>query len=506
MSWAGVFFTLHGRKKMIRPSVEEAKKFFNEYTIIPICTEIFADIRTSVEILKIFMMENEKCYLLESVESFAFGDSWGRYSFLGCDPKLTVKCSNNKVSIDNGEKKEIMTDNPVKILRDIISEYKSPKIEYMPPFTGGLAGYFSYDFVKYGEKSLNLSNLNDENFDDFYLMLFDTIIAFDHLKQKIFIVVNVPVRNFEKNFIKAEEKLKKMEDLIRNGMTKKEQKSELKSDFKMLHDKKEFMSMVEKVKGYIREGDIFQAVISNRAEAYFDGSLIQTYRILRTTNPSPYMFYFNFGDVEIAGASPETLVTLKNKEITNYALAGTCKRGATAAEDEFLIAQLLSDEKELSEHNMLVDLGRNDLGKVSKFGSVKVAEYMKILKFSHVSHIASVISSTIEDGYDHLDALSAVLPAGTLSGAPKKRACEIINDLEKHKRGTYGGAIGYIDFTGNMDMCIAIRMVKLQNGKVYVQSGAGVVADSDPEKEYNECSQKARAVINALQIAQEGKI
>ncbi|OEG71078.1 anthranilate synthase subunit I [Candidatus Endomicrobiellum trichonymphae] len=491
---------------MIRPSVEEAKKFFNDYTIIPICTEIFADIRTSVEILKIFMVENEKCYLLESVESFAFGESWGRYSFLGYDPKLTVKCSNNKVSIDNGEKKEIMTDNPVKILRDIISEYKSPKIEYMPPFTGGLAGYFSYDFVKYSEKSLNLSNLNDENFDDFYLMLFDMIIAFDHLKQKIFIVVNVPVRNFEKNFIKAEEKLKKMEDLIRNGVTKKEQKSELKSDFKMLHDKKEFMNMVEKVKGYIREGDIFQAVISNRAEADFSGSLIQTYRILRTTNPSPYMFYFNFGDVEIAGASPETLVTLKNKEITNYALAGTCRRGATAAEDEFLISQLLSDEKELSEHNMLVDLGRNDLGKVSKFGSVKVTEYMKILKFSHVSHIASVISSTIEDGYDHLDALSAVLPAGTLSGAPKKRACEIINDLEKHKRGTYGGAIGYIDFTGNMDMCIAIRMVKLQNGKVYVQSGAGVVADSDPEKEYNECSQKARAVINALQIAREEKI
>jgi anthranilate synthase component 1 len=314
------------------------------------------------------------------------------------------------------------------------------------------------------------------------------------------------VRNFEKNFIKAEEKLKKMEDLIRNGVTKREQKSELKSDFKMLHNKKEFMNMVDKVKGYIREGDIFQAVISNRAAADFSGSLIQTYRILRTTNPSPYMFYLNFGDIEIAGASPETLVTLKNKEITNYALAGTCRRGATATEDEFLISRLLSDEKELSEHNMLVDLGRNDLGKVSKFGSVKVTEYMKILKFSCVSHIASVISSTIGDSYDHLDALLAVLPAGTLSGAPKKRACEIINDLEKHKRGTYGGAIGYIDFTGNMDMCIAIRMVKLQNGKVYVQSGAGIVADSDPEKEYNECSQKALAIINALQIAQEEKI
>ncbi|MDR0800259.1 MAG: anthranilate synthase component I family protein [Endomicrobium sp.] len=491
---------------MIRPSLEEAKKFFKDYTIVPVCKEIFADIRTSVEILKIFMAENKKCYLLESVESFAFGETWGRYSFLGCDPKLTVRCNDNKVFINNVEEKEIITDDPIKIVRDIISEYKSPKIEYMPPFTGGLAGYFSYDFVKYSEKSLNLSNSNDENFDDFYLMLFDTIIAFDHLKQKIFIIVNVPVADFEKNFVKAEMKLKEMEELIRNGAIRKEQKSKLKSDFKMLYDKKEFINMIGKIKGHIREGDIFQAVISNRAEADFSGNLIQSYRVLRTTNPSPYMFYFNFGDIEIAGASPETLVTLKNKKIINYALAGTCRRGANAAEDEFLISQLLVDEKELSEHNMLVDLGRNDLGKVSKFGSVKVTEYMKILKFSHVSHIASVIGSTIEDDYDHLDALSAVLPAGTLSGAPKKRACEIINDLEKHKRGTYGGAIGYIDFTGNMDMCIAIRMAKLQNGKVYVQSGAGIVADSDPEKEYNECSQKARAIINALQTAQEEKI
>ncbi|MDR3256254.1 MAG: anthranilate synthase component I family protein [Endomicrobium sp.] len=483
---------------MIRPSFEDAKKFLKDYTIVPVCSEFFADIRTSVEILKIFMAENKKCYLLESVEN---GENWGRYSFLGCDPKLTVKYNNNKVFINNGKKDEIVTRNPIKILRDIISEYKSPQIEYMPPFTGGLAGYFSYDFIKYSEKSLNLLNSNDENFDDFYLMLFDVVIAFDHFKQKIFIIVNVPVKNFEEEFKKAEAKIKEMEYLIRNGGTKKEQKSELKSGFKMLHNKREFINMVERIKNHVREGDIFQAVISNRAEADFNGSLMQTYRVLRTTNPSPYMFYFNFGDIEIAGASPETLVTLKNKKLTSCALAGTCRRGIDASEEETLISQLLGDEKELSEHNMLVDLERNDLGKISKFGSVKVVEYMKILKFSHVSHIASVINSTIKDGYDHFDALLAVLPAGTLSGAPKKRACEIINYLEKHKRGTYGGAIGYIDFAGNMDMCIAIRMAKLQNGKVYVQSGAGIVADSDPEKEYNECSQKAQVIINALQIA-----
>ncbi|MCA6072982.1 MAG: anthranilate synthase component I family protein [Endomicrobium sp.] len=484
---------------MIRPSLEEAKKFLNEYTVIPVCKEMFADIKTSVEILRIFMAENKKCYLLESVES---GESWGRYSFLGCDPKFTIKCNDNKIYINDCEKEEYSKDNPVKALSDIISVYKSPKLEYMPPFTGGFVGYFSYDFIKYTEKSLNLSNVNDENFDDFYLMLFDTVIAFDHLKQKIFIIVNVAAKNFEENFAKAEIKLQEIESLIKNGIVKKEQKSELQSDFKMLHSKKSFVNMITEIKKYIQDGDVFQAVISNRAEADFSGSLLQTYRILRTTNPSAYMFYLNFGDIEIAGASPETLVTLKNKKLTNYALAGTCKKGIDSNEDKILISQLLHDEKELAEHNMLVDLARNDLGKISEFGSVKVTEYMKILKCSHVSHIASIVSSDINDNkYNQLDALSAVLPAGTLSGAPKKRACEIINALEKHKRGTYGGAIGYIDFTGNMDMCIAIRMAKLQNGKVYVQSGAGIVADSDPEKEYNEYIQKSKAVTDALQIS-----
>jgi anthranilate synthase component 1 len=357
-------------------------------------------------------------------------------------------------------------------------------------------------FLKYNEKSVNLLNSNKDDFDDFYLMLFDTVVAFDHLKQKIFIVVNTPVENFENEFKKTKKKIKEVEKLIKSVSGKKEQKSKLKSDFKMLYSKGKFKEMVERIKHHIFEGDIFQAVLSNSAEADFEGSFLKTYRILRTINPSPYMFYLNFEDIEIAGASPETLVTLNEKELINYALAGTCKRGENDVEDKMLISQLLKDEKETAEHNMLVDLGRNDLGKVSGFGSVQVVEHMKVLKFSHVSHMASVIKSKIKTECDHLDALSAVLPAGTLSGAPKRMACEIINKLEKHKRGTYGGAIGYIDFAGNMDMCIAIRMAKLQNGKVYVQSGAGIVADSNPEKEYNECCQKAQSVINALNLAQ----
>ena len=256
--------------------------------------------------------------------------------------------------------------------------------------------------------------------------------------------------------------------------------------------------MVEKGKHYIYEGDIFQIVLSNRIEAPFEGSLLDTYRALRTINPSPYMFYFSGTDVEVAGASPETLVKLKDGVLHTFPLAGSRPRGATKEEDEALTAELLKDEKELAEHNMLVDLGRNDLGKISKFGTVEVENYMEVLKFSHIMHIGSTVRGEIRDDKDALDAIEAVLPAGTLSGAPKIRACQLIDELENNKRGIYGGAIGYIDFTGNMDTCIAIRIAFKKNGKVFVRSGAGIVADSVPEKEFEESLNKARAVVNAL--------
>lgn len=484
---------------MIRPGISDAKKYFNDYTVIPVSMEIFSDVKTSVEVLKTFMKEGKRCFLLESVER---GESWGRYSFIGYDPQMSIRCNDNKVYISNGKEEEMISEDPADILRDILSKYKSPVIEDMPPFTGGLAGYFSYDYIKYAEKTLKLDNINEAGFDDFNLMLFDKVIAFDHLKQKIFIIVNVKVENFERGYIEAVEKIKDIENLILNGSDgKKDLSSQLKSDFRSLFRKEDFTGMVKKVKEYIKEGDIFQAVLSNRYEAEFEGNLFQTYRVLRTTNPSPYMFYFNFGGSELAGASPETLITLKNGELTNFALAGTCPRGKNAQEDEELISALLKDEKELAEHNMLVDLSRNDLGKVSEFGSVKVSEYKKILKFSYVSHIASIVKGKLKKGFDRFDVLGSILPAGTLSGAPKKRACEIINELEGHKRGTYGGAVGYMDFAGNMDMCIAIRCAKLQNGKVYVQAGAGIVADSDPEKEYREYNNKSAAIINALKEA-----
>jgi anthranilate synthase component 1 len=262
--------------------------------------------------------------------------------------------------------------------------------------------------------------------------------------------------------------------------------------------------MVNKGKHYIKEGDIFQVVLSNRLEALMEGSLLDAYRVLRTTNPSPYMFYFSGSDGEISGASPETLVKLENGRLFTYPLAGTRPRGKDDEEDRKLETELLADEKERAEHNMLVDLGRNDIGKISKIGTVQVEKYMSIERYSHVMHIGSTVGGDIRDDKDALDAVDAILPAGTLSGAPKLRACEIINELENNKRGIYGGAIGYISFTGNLDTCIAIRLAFSKNGKVFVRSGAGIVADSVPEKEYRECIQKAAAVRTAINIAQEG--
>ena len=261
--------------------------------------------------------------------------------------------------------------------------------------------------------------------------------------------------------------------------------------------------MVEKAKYHIKEGDIFQIVLSNRLEAEFEGSLLNTYRILRTLNPSPYMFYFSSSDMEVAGASPETLVKLEDGILHTFPLAGTRPRGKTEEEDKALEKELLADPKELAEHNMLVDLGRNDIGKISKFGSVEVEKYHCIERYSHVMHIGSTVRGEIREDEDALSAIDSILPAGTLSGAPKIRACQLINDLENNKRGIYGGAIGYIDFTGNLDTCIAIRIAYKKNGKVFIRSGAGIVADSVPEKEYQECLNKAAAVVNALKAAGE---
>ena len=334
-------------------------------------------------------------------------------------------------------------------------------------------------------------------------MLFDKVIAFDNVRQKIILIVNMKLDNPQAEYDRAVSELQNLVNTLRQGQRNTEPSGHWIGEIEPLFNKEEYCAMVERAKHYIKEGDIFQIVLSNRLSAPFKGGLLNTYRILRTLNPSPYMFYFSGTDVEVAGASPETLVKLKNGILHTFPLAGTRPRGKNEEEDKRLIAELLADEKELAEHNMLVDLGRNDLGKISKFGTVEVEKLHSIEKFSHVLHIGSTVRGEIRDDKDALDAIEAVLPAGTLSGAPKIRACQLIGELENNKRGIYGGAIGYIDFTGNMDTCIAIRIVYKKNGKVFVRSGAGIVADSVPEKEYEECINKAKAAVRALELAQE---
>ena len=488
---------------MMFPSLNEVKEICKsgDYGIVPITKELYADHTTPIEVLKVLKNVSNHCFVLESVEE---NKKWGRYTFLGYDPILELTCHNNQVCIKTGMTIQKHTEHPKEYIRSILKENKSPKIEGLPTFTGGLVGYFAYDYIKYSEPTLNLDAVDEEGFKDVDLMLFDKTIVFDHYKQKIILIANMKTTDMEVNYNKATAELKAMTELIQHGEKVKDRPLHLKTPFKQLFTEKQYCNMVNKAKNYIKEGDIFQVVLSNRMEAEMEGSLLDTYRVLRTTNPSPYMFYFASDDVEIVGASPETLVKLENRKLYTFPLAGTRKRGETEEEDQKLEKELLADEKERAEHNMLVDLGRNDIGRISEIGSVAVEKYMSVERFSHVMHIGSTVTGTLKREKDALDAVDSILPAGTLSGAPKIRACEIINELENNKRGIYGGAIGYLDFTGNLDTCIAIRLAFAKNGKVFVRSGAGIVADSVPESEYKECTNKAQAVVSALELAQGG--
>lgn len=483
---------------MIRPDSGSIRTLANEYSIIPICREIYADVITPIALLRKFSGVSKRYFLLESIEG---GEKWGRYSFLGFDPVMRVYCKEQTVTIEqNGEVSRVKTNRPYDVLRKIQQDYKSPCIPGMPPFTGGFFGYWAYTMISYAEPKLSIKR---GKFNDFDLMLFDKVIAYDHLRQKICIVVNMKTDRVLENYDKAIAELEALANLSRDPRKLPQFKGEQNVNFTCNVSKEEYCRMVEKVKEYIREGDIFQAVISRQFVAPYQGSLLNAYRVLRTTNPSPYMVYMNMDGDEIMSTSPETLVRLQNGRLTTFPVAGSRPRGKTGAEDQRLETELLADEKELAEHNMLVDLGRNDLGKISQFSSVEVTSYMAIHRYSTIMHICSQVESNILPHCDGYSAIEAVLPAGTLSGAPKIRACEIIDELEDQPRGIYGGALGYLDFTGNMDTCIAIRMAVKKDNQVFVQAGGGVVADSIPENEYEESGNKARAVINAICNAAE---
>ncbi len=501
-------------KGMKQTSLEEVKKIVasGQYRLVPIIRQILSDVATPVQVMRKLQMVSDHCFLLESVED---SRQWGRYSFLGYNPTMQISSKGKDMTVtdEKGDVRTFETADPGEYIRQLVEENRSPKLTDAPTFTGGLVGYFSYDYMQYAEPSLHFGAKDEYDFNDMDLMLFENLICFDNLRQKILLISNLRVpeqgsysgeEEFESllagAYNAADSRLDSMENLILNGEMKKIAKGRLLGEITPVFSKEEYCGKVERVKHHIVEGDIFQLVLSNPMEADFEGSLFDTYRILRTTTPSPYMFYFS-GDTEIAGASPETLVKVENGEIRTFPLAGTRPRGATFEEDVALEKELLNDEKEKAEHNMLVDLGRNDLGKLCEFGSVEVEKYMAVERYSHVMHIGSSVRGRMREDKTAIDAIDAVLPAGTLSGAPKIRACELIDELEGIKRGIYGGAIGYVDFTGNLDTCIAIRLAYKKNGKVFVRSGAGLVADSVPENEFTECVNKAKAVVNAIKEA-----
>lgn len=493
------------------PSLAEAKHIAgtDEFRRIPVKREFFADRFTTIEVLRKLKSVSSHVFLFESVEQ---NRSWSRWSFLGFSPSLELSCSDGTLRIRRRESEDSVVeetkqvDSPNEEIRRILAENRAPRLKGFPPFCGGFVGYFAFEYLKYPEPRLScLTELDAaDDFKDVDLMLFDTVVAFDSYRQKIVLVGSVETDSMEQSYRDAEKRFDSIERLLSQKAGLEFPRLQLEEDLQPMFPCDRFHAMVGKAKEYLREGDIFQVVLSNPMKAKAHGSLLDVYRVLRTTNPSPYMFYFSSDDVEIAGASPETLLKLEDGKLHTYPLAGTRRRGTDEAEDRALEEELLRDEKELAEHNMLVDLGRNDLGRISKIGTVQVEKYLCVERFSHVMHIASTVSSVIRDDKDSLDAVESILPAGTLSGAPKIRACEIISELEGTRRGIYGGAIGYLDVCGNADTCISIRLAYLKNGTLCVQSGAGIVADSVEENEYQECLNKAKAVVDAISLAREG--
>lgn len=504
-------------------SIDTLKAFAacGRYRQAPLVRRIQLD-TSPVDVLRQLKRISSHSFLLESADlssrKSADLGSRGRYSFLGFDPKLEIYCKQGHMRVGD---LEIKTDHPAQVIRQILHEHTSPHIPGLPSFCGGLVGYFSFEFLGYQETTIAAQKHITGDFRDVDLMLFDHVIAFDHLTHEIILIAQVAFDHLETNYRKAVHELDDLQRLIEvsacearvakadekantsaygNGSHLAYSAGRITGPVSATHDKQGFCEMVRNAKAHITEGDIFQIVLSNRLSAPYQGDLMSTYEALKEINPSPYMFYFSGDDLEIAGASPETLVKLENDILHTYPLAGTRRRGSTPAEDKVLEQELLSDEKELAEHNMLVDLGRNDLGKVCDFGTVKVEQLHTIERFSHVMHIGSAVRGRIAQDKDALDAILSTMPAGTLSGAPKISACRLIAQLEGVRRGIYGGAIGYIDFDGNMDTCIGIRLVYKKDGQIFVHTGAGIVADSDPEKEYEECFNKAKSSLAAIQM------
>ena len=474
------------------------------FTHVPLEKEILADFDTPLSTY--YQLAREPyTYLYESVQG---GEKWGRYSIIGLPTKVRLEVHANTVTVleSNQIVDQWESDDPLEDIKEFHDQFKTPQIEGLPKFTGGLVGFFGYDTVRYIEPTLAAGQkASDMDVPDICLMVSDEVVVFDNLSGRLFIVVYVDVRNggnWKSGIDRLDAITRKLRSPIESRPPLLLQHEPNESEFESMFGQEAYEKAVEKSREYILAGDVFQVVISQRLSAKFTGSPIDLYRALRTLNPSPYMYYLNFDSYHIVGASPEILVRSEEGKVTVRPLAGTRPRGVDEEEDQKLIKDLLADEKECAEHVMLVDLGRNDVGRVSKLATVRVSDIMQIERYSHVMHIVSNVEGELAEGMHAIDVLRATLPAGTVSGAPKVRAMEIIDELEPHKRGIYSGAVGYISWDGNLDTAITIRTAVLIGDQVHVQAGAGLVADSVPTTEWHETMHKARAILRAVAIAE----
>lgn len=480
-----------------------------QYNLIPVVRYMMADTETPIRLFQHFAKEDH-AFLLESVEG---GAKWARYSFIGTDPFMMLYGKNGEMVLEHKGEKQRLGDKPIELLKAQLRSFRSPSIPGLPPFTGGAIGFFGYDLLQYYEK-LPAHRIDDLNMNDMQFMFCDQVIVFDHFKQQLQIVGNVHIaegatdtdiaKSYEAAIAKIEATIERLQHPVTIPVTtgsSVEVDYEL-GDIQSNVTKEQFITNIEQAKQYIRAGDIFQVVLSQRFSIETDIDPLHVYRVLRTMNPSPYMYYLKMGEEVIVGTSPEALVKVNGDRVETRPIAGTRPRGKTPEEDKALEAELLADEKERAEHLMLVDLGRNDIGRVSEFGTVKCDSFMEIERYSHVMHIVSNVSGKLHKDKDFFDAFVSCLPAGTVSGAPKLRAMEIISELENEARGAYAGAIGYLGFGGSMDTCITIRTIIFKHGKAYVQAGAGIVWDSVPESEYMETVNKAKGMLKAIRAAE----
>lgn len=476
-----------------------------KYNRIPLVREVLADLDTPLSCYQ-KLASGPYSYLLESVRG---GEKWGRYSIIGLPCKTVLKISGKHAVVEEDGKQleEHQLDDPLLFVEEFQHRYRVPEIEGLPLFNGGLVGYFAYDTIRYIEKSLATSQLPDPiGTPDILLMVSDELVVFDNLRGSLFIIVHVNPEQGE-SFEQGQARLDALEEKLSHeiaSVPKQKYKIPDESDFVSGFKEPEHAKAVEKVKEYILDGDVMQVVISQRMEIDFEAPPLNLYRALRYLNPSPYLYYLNLDDFYIVGSSPEILARLENGEVSLRPIAGTRRRGRTEEEDKAMEAELLADPKEIAEHLMLIDLGRNDVGRVAKTGTVELSDKMIVERYSHVMHIVSNVKGELQDGKTAMDVLKASLPAGTLSGAPKVRAMEIIEELEPVKRGIYGGAVGYLSWHGNMDTAIAIRTAVIKDKKLYIQAGGGLVADSVPKLEWKETMNKGRAIFKAVEMALKG--